>query len=185
MLRVEELERRDCPAFDHLSYALGLYAQLPDVVHQTVTLAGCDYRADVRPIWNAHLTDNAELAHLAGTSTYWASGTMTRSPWTGRLTVYYLVDVCTTPTAVDSLLGHEYQHWFSYCYRDVYYGNRVSDSTWWVSVWESLGRPFGDREEAFAIYGQLYLDRSDSYGFVPALDAWFAALYGPPDTVGV
>ncbi len=179
-----ELESRICQSFDHLSYALGLYAQMPHVVHETVTRAGGDYANDIRPIWNARLTDNAELAFLAGTATANASGTVQRSPWTGRLTVYYLVDVAATPAAVESLLGHEYQHWFDRAYRDVYYGRKASESDWFAAVWVGMGEPFSDREEAFAIYGSAYLDKSDSYGAVPALDAWFGSLYGPADTVG-
>ncbi len=179
------LEDRVVPSFDHLAYAIGLFNSLPAVARDTMARDGFDPARDIRPIWNARLTDNAELAHLRGTATDYASGTMQRSPWTGHWTVFYLVDVVATPTAADSLVVHELLHGFSYTYAEVYYGQRVSESGWWTSVWAGLGYRWGDREEALAIDGSTYLLRTQSYGPVLSLDNYFANLLGPPDTMGL
>jgi hypothetical protein len=179
------LEARLCPSFDHLAYAQDLFHRMPWVVQGTVHSAGSSEYGDIRPIWNARLTDNAELAHLRGTPTDYAHGTMARSPWTGRLTVYYLVDYAATPAQVCGLVGHEMFHWFDWAYREVYYGHKASESAWFDRLFRAWGPVSGisERQEAFAIWSECYVMSPQSYGNVPDLNDYFANLYGYADTI--
>ncbi len=176
------LEDRLTPSFDHLGYAQFLFGQMPPVIRNTVHAAGYSEYGDIRPIWNDRLDQNAELSFLGVT---YASGAMVRSPWTGNLTVYYLVNVCTSPTAVDSLVGHEFVHWFDWSYREAYYGLKASQGDWWSSIWAASGYAYGDREEAFAIYSAAYLIRAQTGPSRPDANVYFANLYGPPDVAGL
>ncbi len=184
-LSLQTLEDRVVPSFDHLAYARDLFHRMPWVVQGVVHSAGSSEYADIRPIWNERFPDNAELAALRGTSAEWATGLMLRSPWTGRLTVYYLVNVATNETFANGILAHEFIHWMDWSYREAYYGIKISQSDWWQSIYDSLGQPGGNREEAFACYSTAWILTAETGPASPQSDVYFSNLYGPPNTVAM
>ncbi len=146
-----------------------LSAGMPSVWREVVAKARCQ----VRVVYTQTLGQDADLL---GTP-YQGSGTVAVSKSTGRLTAYMLANALTTRRETWRLAYHEYMHLFSSACRQLY-GEKASQAPGFDALWNQFGRMYGDREEAFALWGAAYLD-PDTSNNSDVIDRYFAGLFGP------